>query len=96
MADSAIAYNVIGDNDVRVTPLFMASLFSSIAANGDAPNPLLLETDEPSVWLEDVISEDSAAFLRTALQETQPHCEFNRPQPPQFRRQDRDPSGNGW
>lgn len=73
MADSAIAYNVIGDNDVRVTPLFMASLFSSIAANGDAPNPLLLETDEPSVWLEDVISEDSAAFLRTALQETRNH-----------------------
>lgn len=65
-----VAYSALGGFEVRVTPLHVANIFAAIANDGRMPSPIVVESDSEETWSENIMSPESARFLRQALQLT--------------------------
>ncbi|WP_169801084.1 penicillin-binding transpeptidase domain-containing protein [Halalkalibacter krulwichiae] len=66
-SDVLLADTAYGQGQLLVNPLHLALMYSTFVNNGSIPNPILLEEEQPTFWLEGVISEQNASIVLDAM-----------------------------
>ncbi|WP_062046916.1 penicillin-binding transpeptidase domain-containing protein [Bacillus sp. JCM 19034] len=67
-SDLQLADTAYGQGEMLVNPLHLSLMYTAFVNDGNIVKPTLLQGEEPTYWLEDVISEEEAALIHQTLQ----------------------------
>ncbi|MBU9722704.1 MULTISPECIES: peptidoglycan D,D-transpeptidase FtsI family protein [Bacillaceae] len=66
-SDILLADTGYGQGEVQVNPVHLTALYTMFLNDGDVMQPLLLDNEEPSVWLDGIVSPETVETVRDTL-----------------------------